>query len=58
MSVNKILDYLDTIYRDYFEAKQAKNKFVVLEQTPGQEFSEFYTEFARLVSVRQVLQST
>ena len=49
---------LDTIYRDYFKAKQPKNEFVVLEQAPGQKFSEFYTKFTRLVFVRQVLQST
>jgi hypothetical protein len=57
LSVDEMLQYLDTVFRNYFEAQQAEDEFVVLEQTPGQEFSDFYTEFARLVSVGRIAPS-
>jgi Zinc knuckle len=57
-SVDEMLQYLDTIYRDYFEAERAENKFHILEQAVGQKFSDFHTEFARLASVGRIPPST
>jgi hypothetical protein len=49
-----MLQYLNTIYRDYYEAEQAENTFFELEQTTGQEFSDFHTKFLQLVSVGRI----
>ena len=57
-SVDEIFEYLNTIYRDYFEAERAENEFYILEQTTGQKFSDFHTEFARLASVGRIPPST
>jgi hypothetical protein len=53
-----MLQYLDIIYWDYYKAKQAENAFFELEQTTGQEFSDFYTEFIQLVFVGRIPPST
>jgi hypothetical protein len=53
-----MLQYLDTIYWDYYKAEQAENVFFELEQTIGQEFSDFHTEFIQLVSIGRIPPST
>jgi hypothetical protein len=58
LSVDEMLQYLDTIYRDYYEAERAENAFFELEQTTGQEFSDFHTEFSQLASVGRIPPST
>ena len=58
LTVNEMLEHLDTIFRDHFEAEWSKNSFHVLRQSTGQEFNEFHTEFARLASVGRVPSTT
>ena len=58
LTVDEMLEFLDTVYRDYYEAERADNAFHQLEQHKGQEFNEFHTEFARLASVGRVPTST
>lgn len=53
-SVDEILQHLDTIFRDHFEAERSENAFHALKQSAGQEFSDFHTEFARLASTGRV----
>ena len=53
-----MLEFLDTVYCDYYKAKRADNAFHQLEQHKGQDFNAFHTEFARLASVGQVPLST
>jgi hypothetical protein len=54
LSIDEMLAYLDTIYRNYFKAEQAKNEFYTLKQSVGQSFHDFYTEFTRLASIGRV----
>lgn len=58
LTVDEILEYLDTIFRNHFETEQSENSFYALEHAKGQDFNEFHTEFARLASVGQVPSST
>jgi hypothetical protein len=46
-----MLAYLDINFRNHFKAEQAENKFYTLKQSIGQNFYDFYTEFARLASI-------
>jgi Zinc knuckle len=57
-SVDEMLQHLNTIFRDHFEAERSENAFYALKQSIGQEFSDFYTEFARLASIGRIPSST
>ena len=56
--MDEILAHLDTVFRNYFEAKQVENLFYTLKQQASQDFNDFYIEFARLASVGRVPIST
>jgi len=58
LTVNEMLEHLDTIFQDHFEAERSENSFYALQQSVGEEFNDFHTEFARLASVGRVLAST
>jgi hypothetical protein len=53
-----MLAYLDTIFRNHFEAEEAENQFYALKQQAAQDFNDFHTEFARLAAVGRVPSST
>jgi hypothetical protein len=58
MSVDEMLNHLDTCFRNYFEAEQSENAFYALKQSTGQNFNDFHTEFSRLASVGRVPATT
>ena len=49
-----MLEYLKTVFQNYFETEQSENSFYALKHSAGQDFNEFHTEFARLASVSRV----
>ena len=49
-----MLEYLDTVFWNHFEAKQLENGFYALKQAVGQSFYDFHIEFARLASVGRI----
>jgi hypothetical protein len=53
-SIDEMLEYLSTIFRDHFEAERSEDSFYALKMTAGQEFSAFHTEFSRLASVGRI----
>jgi hypothetical protein len=53
-----MLAYLDTVFRNHFEAEEAENQFYALKQQAAQDFNDFHTEFARLAAVGRVPSST
>jgi hypothetical protein len=55
--VDKILVYLDIIFRNHFKAEEAENLFYALKQQASQDFNNFYTKFTRLALVGQVFSS-
>jgi hypothetical protein len=50
-SVDEILDYLDIVFRDYFQKEKAADQYVRLIQQPSEDFNDFHSEFARLASL-------
>lgn len=58
ISVNEILEYLDTVFRDHFEVERCENAFYTLKQSASQDFNEFHVEFARLASVGRIPSDT
>ena len=51
---NKILNYLDIVFLDYFEKKQASNQYTVIMQQLYKDFNNFYLEFAQLAVIREI----
>jgi hypothetical protein len=54
LTVDEMLEYLNTVFRNHFETEQSENSFYALKHSAGQDFNEFHTEFARLASVGRV----
>jgi hypothetical protein len=54
LTVDEMLEYLKTVFQNYFETEQSENSFYALKHSAGQDFNEFHTEFARLASVGRV----
>ena len=46
-----MLEYLKTVFQNYFETKQSENSFYALKHSIGQDFNEFHTEFICLALV-------
>ena len=53
-SVEEMLQYLNTVFRDHFEKERSENEFFALQHSVGQSFHDFHTEFVRLAAVGQV----
>jgi len=58
LTVDDMLEYLGTVFRNHFEAEQSENAFYALKQAIGQDFHDFHTEFARLASTGHIPSST
>jgi hypothetical protein len=54
LTVDEVLEYLNTVFRNHFETEQCENEFYALQQSTSQDFNEFHTEFARLASVGRI----
>jgi hypothetical protein len=53
-SVEEILDYLDVVFRNYFEKEEAADKYARLVQGASEDFNDFYSEFARLTAIEEI----
>jgi hypothetical protein len=53
-SVEEILDYLDIVFRNYFEKEEAEDHYTRLTQQPTEDFNDFHSEFSRLASLGEV----
>jgi hypothetical protein len=48
------LDYLDVVFRNYFEKEEAADKYTKLVQDASKDFNDFYSEFARLTAIGEI----
>jgi hypothetical protein len=53
-SVKEILDYLDVVFQNYFEKKEAADKYARLVQSASEDFNDFHSEFARLTAIGEI----
>jgi hypothetical protein len=54
VSVDEMLQHLDSCFQNYYAAEEAEDDFFELEMQPGENFNTFHTEFSRLGSVGRV----